>query len=266
MPHSLNLIISRQNPLVKTLRSLHGVKGRSTHQEFLLEGTHLVEAALRVNYPLAVVCATERWCDRHGACWELLGQRAARREILSEELLDYAASTLHPDGVIAIAPSPPPEEIELPQSLGLLLETLQDPGNVGTILRTAAAIGLGQVGLTGDSVDATHPKVLRASAGAWFDVSLAVCPTPLDWIDRCRRAGIQVVATSSHAQETYWDVNFSHPTLILMGNEGAGLSPELQAQADRVVTIPLNPGVESLNVSIATALMLYEAKRQGRGS
>lgn len=264
MPHSLNLITSRQNPLIKKVRSLHGVKGRSAHQEFLLEGTHLIEAALRVDYPLLVVCATERWIDRYADRWSLLGQRGARREILSDELLDYAASTLHPDGILAIAPCPPVSDLRLPQSLGLLLETLQDPGNVGTILRTAAAIGLGQVWLTGDSVDLTHPKLLRASAGAWFDVSLAVCPTPLDWIDRCRRSGIQVVATSSHAQDTYWDVNFNHPTLILMGNEGAGLSPELQAQADRVVTIPLNPGVESLNVSIATALMLYEAKRQAR--
>lgn len=262
MSHSFNLLTSRQNPLVKKIRSLHGVKGRGIHQEFLLEGTHLIEAALRVSYPLSVVCASDRWCDRYPDLWNQLGQQVPRQEVFSGDLLEYAASTLHPDGILAIAPLPPPPDLKLPQSLGLLLETLQDPGNVGTILRTAAAIGLEQVWLTGDSVDPTHPKVLRASAGAWFDVSLHICPTPLKLLEQCHQEGIQVVATSSHAQETYWEVDFNRPTLILMGNEGAGLSPDLQAQAHRVVMIPQKIGVESLNVSIATALMLYEAKRQ----
>jgi len=262
MSHSLKMLTRRQNPLIKKLRSLHGVKGRGVHQAFLLEGTHLIEAALRVNYPLAVVCASQRWCDRYPDLWNRLGRQGGRQEILSDELLDYSASTLHPDGILAIAPLPLPSVLHLPQSLGLLLETLQDPGNVGTILRTAAAIGVDQIWLTGDSVDPTHPKLLRASAGAWFDVSIEICPTPQTLLHRCRQEGIQVVATSSHAQETYWDVDFKRPTLIVMGNEGAGLSPDLQAQADRVVMIPLSAGVESLNVSIATALMLYEAKRQ----
>ncbi|MEY2976530.1 MAG: TrmH family RNA methyltransferase [Prochlorotrichaceae cyanobacterium] len=262
MSHSLSLITSRQNPLVKKLRSLHSVKGRWAHQEFLLEGTHLIEAALRVNYPLALVCASDRWCDRHPDLWTVLEQQVPHQSIFSDDLLDYAASTLHPDGILATAPLPTAAPLHLPQTLGILLETIQDPGNVGTIVRTAAAVGLTQVWLTADSVDLTHPKLLRASAGAWFDVSLQICDHPLDLIDRCHQDGVQVIATSSHAQETYWDIDFSRRTLLLMGNEGAGLSPHLQAKADRVVTIPLNPEIESLNVSIATALLLYEAKRQ----
>jgi TrmH family RNA methyltransferase len=169
---------------------------------------------------------------------------------------------VHGDGVVVVAPVPLGEGQVPPSSLGVLLETLQDPGNVGTILRTASAAGINQVWLTGDSVDLTHPKLLRSSAGSWFDVTLQDCGDPVAWIEDCRRGGVQIVATSSHASADYWTLDFTRPTLLLMGNEGAGLSQRLQDQADRVVKIPVDPRVESLNVAIATALMVYEAKRQ----
>ena len=256
------MLTSRQNTLVKTLRSLHNVKGRSKQHRFLVEGTHLIQAAVGADYPLEVLCYSDRWRLSHPELWTTLEAQVPRLEECTEELLDYAATTVNSDGVMAIASMPPPPDLALPQGFGLLLQTLQDPGNVGTILRTAAATGTDVIWLSPDSVDPTHPKLLRASAGAWFQVPLQVCNDPLAWIDRCRANGIQIIATSSHATHTYWEMNFKPPTIVLMGNEGIGLPLDLQEKSDQVVKIPLNPGVESLNVAIATALILYEVKRQ----
>jgi len=257
-----DMLTSRQNPLIKTLRSLHTVKGRSQQQQFLLEGTHLIQAAVRAAYPLTVLCYSDRWRESEPALWSILESQVPRLECCSDELLDYAATTVNSDGIMAIATMPTPATLELPQKLGLLLQTLQDPGNVGTILRTAAATGIDGIWLSEDSVDPTHPKLLRASAGCWFNVPLQGCENSLEWVDRCQQKGLQIVATSSHASQSYWDINFSRPTIVIMGNEGMGLPLNLQEKADQVVKIPINSGVESLNVAIATALILYEAKRQ----
>jgi TrmH family RNA methyltransferase len=116
--------------------------------------------------------------------------------------------------------------------------------------------------LSGDSVDLDHPKVLRASAGQWFRLDMAVSEDLRATVQQSQQAGMQIIATLPSASLTYWEIDWRKPSLILLGNEGAGLSPELAAMADTQVKIPLTPGVESLNVAIAAALMLYEAQRQ----
>ena len=146
--------------------------------------------------------------------------------------------------------------------LVLALETVQDPGNLGTIIRTAAAAGASGLWLSEDSVDLDNPKVLRASAGQWFRLKMAVSEDLKATVQQSQQAGMQVVATLPSATLTYWEVDWRKPSLILLGNEGAGLSADLAAMADQQVKIPLSPGVESLNVAIAAALMLYEAQRQ----
>jgi TrmH family RNA methyltransferase len=169
---------------------------------------------------------------------------------------------VHPDGVIATAKRLI-NQTQVPfTGLVLALETIQDPGNLGTIIRTAAATGATGLWLSSDSVDVDSPKVLRASAGQWFRVNTAVTEDLQGTVKQSQQAGMQVVATLPTANLTYWDVDWRKPSLILLGNEGAGLSPDLAAMADQQVKIPLSPGVESLNVAIAAALMLYEVQRQ----
>ncbi|HEY9654911.1 MAG TPA: RNA methyltransferase, partial [Crinalium sp.] len=144
----------------------------------------------------------------------------------------------------------------------LVLETIQDPGNLGTMIRTAAATGAEGLLLSADSVDFDHPKVLRSSAGQWFKLPMGMNADLQSALRHYQQQGMQIIAAVPTAPLTYWQVDLRQPTLILLGNEGAGLSPALTALADKKVTIPLNPGVESLNVAIAAALILYEAKRQ----
>ncbi|TAE59511.1 MAG: RNA methyltransferase [Nostocales cyanobacterium] len=255
------MLTSLQNNLVKQIRKLHSTKERHKQNLFLLEGTHLLEEACTVNYPLETVCCTPKWQFTHPQLWDLIFNRCDRVELVSEEVLTAIATTVQPDGVVATAKRIIETQVPL-TGLLLAVETLQDPGNLGTIIRTAAAAGASGLWLSDDSVDLDHPKVLRASAGQWFRLNKAVSNDLQDTVQQCQKQGIQVIATLPTANLTYWQVDWRKPSLILLGNEGAGLSDNLAKIADTQVKIPLSPGVESLNVAIAAALMLYEAQRQ----
>lgn len=243
------------------MRKLHRARERHQQQVFLLEGTNLIEAACLADRQFSTVCYTADWQGRYPHLWEQVGHRSQRLEEVSPEVLRAIATTVEPDGVVAtIARATTP--VPVFSSLGLVLETIQDPGNLGTMIRTSAAAGADGLLLSSDSVDPDHPKVLRASAGLWFQTPIATCDNLVAEVSRYRQQGMQVIATLPTATQTYWQLDLRQPSLILLGNEGAGLSPDLAALAHQEVTIPLSPGVESLNVAIAAALLLYEAKRQ----
>ena len=220
-----------------------------------------MEAACTAHRQIVTLCHTLDWQARYPSLWQRASQFAHRIEVVSPEVLRTIATTVEPDGVVATV-----DRTTLPSpafhSIGLVLETIQDPGNLGTMIRTAAAVGADGLLLSEDSVDPDHPKVLRASAGQWFQLPIAVSPDLCSSLKLCQQQGMQIVATLPTATQTYWEVDLQRPTLILLGNEGAGLSTAVAELADYQVTIPLNPGVESLNVAIAAALLLYEAQRQ----
>ncbi len=260
-------IASRQNPLVKQLRKLHARQHRHQQNRLLLEGTHLIAAACDAERQFAVLCSTEPWQQRHPDLWAQAQARAERVETVLPDVLAAIATTVRPDGVVAtlVRAEPsflPPADLRL----GLALEQLQDPGNLGTLIRTAVATGVEHLWLSADSVDPDHPKVLRASAGAWFRLPLSVTPDLSATLNAYRDRGVQIVAAVPRADRDLWAIDWQQPSLLLLGNEGAGLSPPALACADTQVSIPLRPGVESLNVAIAAALLLYEAERQKRAA
>ncbi|MBO9999617.1 MAG: RNA methyltransferase [Cyanobacteria bacterium SID2] len=257
------MLTSLQNLLIKQIRKLKAAKQRKQQERFLLEGTHLIEEACHHHYPLDIVCYTEAWRDSHSELFRELPHRSNHLELVSEDVLKSIATTVHPDGIVATAPrlATPPPSLPL-KGIGLAIERLQDPGNLGTIVRTAVAADVEGLWLSEDSVDVDNPKVLRASAGTWFQLPISVTPNLSDFVRECRQMGTQIIATSADAGETHWDVDLQRPSLILCGNEGAGLSPELSELADVQVRIPLANQVESLNVAIATALFVFEAQRQ----
>jgi TrmH family RNA methyltransferase len=256
------LLTSLQNPLVKQIRKLHKAKERHAQQLSLLEGTHLLEEAIAADRHLVTLCCTSIWQTQHSQLFEQATQRSQRSELVSPEVLQAMATTVNPDGVVATIERQPPLTPPSRPSLGILLETLQDPGNLGTIIRTAAAANADGLWLSSNSVDLDHPKVLRASAGQWFRLPMGRCEDLAAFIQQQQQQGVQMVATLPDADLPYWQADLRPPTLLLLGNEGAGLSPQLAAIADLRVSIPLARGVESLNVAIAAALILYEAQRQ----
>jgi TrmH family RNA methyltransferase len=256
------MLTSLQNPLVKEIRKLHQGKVRRQQGQFLFEGTHLIQEALAVGYPLSVVCHTAPWAQRYADLAAALPRAAQRVEVVSESVLQALATTVHPDGIVAVAPQRPFPGPTPITGVGLVLDTLQDPGNLGTIIRTAAAANADGLWLTADSVAPDHPKVLRASAGQWFRLPMTVATHLENTLDAWTTQGIQLVATLPTATQTYWAIDFMRPTVILLGNEGAGLSLSLQRYATTTVRIPMSPAVESLNVAVSAALLLYEAQRQ----
>jgi RNA methyltransferase, TrmH family len=256
------MLTSNQNPLVKQIRKLQGAKERREQQLFLLEGTHLLQEACAVKYPLMTLCCTPKWQTNHSDLWEMASENSDRVEIVSDEVMKAIATTIHPDGVMAIAPRLAQSPPTIPANLTIVLSTIQDPGNLGTIIRTAAAVGADGLWVSQDSVDLDNPKVLRASAGQWFRLTMGMSNNLAQLIADYQQQGVRVISTTSFTETSYWDVDLRLPTLILLGNEGAGLSPELAALADLHVKIPMQPDVESLNVATAAALMLYEVRRQ----
>ena len=260
------MLTSLQNPTVKQLRKLQQPKERRKQGVILLEGTHLIEAACVAQYPLQLLCYTEDWQQRYPEICQQAQAQCEQAVPVAAAVLKAIASTVTPDGVVATAPARTvwQEAAMQPKatiSLGVMLETLQDPGNLGTIIRTAAAAGSDGLWLSTDSVDLSHPKVLRASAGQWFRLPMAAVNV-VEKAQQLQQQGVQVVATAATAALDYWQLDLLKPTVFVMGNEGAGLSAELMACTSVAVKIPVAVGVESLNVAVSTALLLYEARRQ----
>jgi RNA methyltransferase, TrmH family len=255
------MLTSTQNPLVKQIKKLQNAKERRETQLFLLEGTHLIQEACAVKYPLDLVCCTLQWQERHPELWSIVSD-TSRVELVSDEVIRSIATTMNPDGIVAIAPRMAGAEPPIPANLTIALSTIQDPGNLGTIIRTAAAVGADGLWVSQDSVDLDNPKVLRASAGQWFRLAMGVSDDLHALVTSYQQQGVRVISTTSHTTTSYWDVDLRSPTLILLGNEGAGLSADLAALAELQVKIPMSATVESLNVATAAALMLYEVRRQ----
>jgi len=256
----MELITSRRNPLVARLRALHQPKGRRDQGLLLLEGTHQLQELLRLGLAAEQVLATPAWIERHGA---LLAERSLPWQPVGEEVMAAVATTDNPDGVVATL-----ARDALPVARGdgafvLALDQLQDPGNLGTLLRTALAAGIEAVWLA-DGADPLQPKVLRASAGAALALPLERLDASgfLQRLQQARRQGLQLVAALVDAPRAYWQLDWRQPTVVLLGNEGAGLTAAVRELADQPVRIPHSPAVESLNVAVASAPLLLERWRQ----
>ncbi|MGK7890536.1 MAG: TrmH family RNA methyltransferase [Leptolyngbyaceae cyanobacterium] len=266
------MLTSIRNPVVKQFRKLRQAKSRHQQGKILLDGTHLLEEACHADVMFELVCYTSTWQDAHPHLLSQAIAQSQRIELVNEAVLEAIATTVNPDGVAAIAPyqlssavswDPPPTAQPF---LGIAVDTLQDPGNLGTIIRTATAVEANILWLSRHSVDPTHPKVLRASAGQWFRLPMRTSEDLPETIAQLRTqfspTSLQVIATSPNTDLSYWEIDYHLPSLILVGNEGSGVSDAVLASADKIVQIPLSSHVESLNAAIATALVLYEAKRQ----
>lgn len=263
------LISSRRNPLVRALRQLHTPAGRRAAGLLLLEGTHLAQEAVRLKLPVQQLLCCPTWMQKHPELLQALcAQLSAGCPLIeaSEPVLSAAATTEHPDGVV-LTLSPPAAADPAQARFALVLDGLQDPGNLGTLQRTALAAGIEQLWLAGGA-DPYQPKVLRASAGAALELPCwrADREAIAAQIAAAAARGLQVAASVPPAGggAPYWQLDWRKPTLLLLGAEGPGLSTELLELATHRVCIPHNKAVESLNVAVAAAPLLLERHRQER--
>ena len=256
------------NSLQTLIRDLHRRRGRERRGLALAEGVRLVEEALATAIPIRGAAASPALeaTTRGKALKAALLERAIRIEEVSDDELVSLADTEHPQGVVAVIE---PRQWSLPDlrlSTGLValaLDGVQDPGNVGTLIRTALALGAsGLVALKG-TADLTNPKVIRGAMGASFRLPAApASPEELVAWARLQRGQIWVAEAGGDPADQLPSRTVARPPVVLVvGNEGAGIGPVLESAADRRIAIRQAAGVESLNVAVAAGILLYEVMR-----
>lgn len=259
-------ITSTSNERVKQARRVRD--GREPGL-ILVEGLRLAEEALRsgIEVDFALLASTRSEDARLEALARHLEQSGATVLWSNEEVLQAVSDTVQSQGALLIAKRPQlsAERLFLKNpTLLLALDRLQDPGNMGTLLRTAEAAGVGGILVLGDSVDVFSPKVLRSSMGSAFRLPVMTGVAPNQLLELHDRHSLQLVAAAGEGECDYCDHDWRCPTILLLGNEGRGVSPELLSRCDQRLRIPMANGVESLNVAAAGAVMLFEAVRQRR--
>ena len=265
----LQSVTSRQNPLVKQLR--HAIsQGEPTKDGHIaVEGVRLIEEAIRSGLRLRALFFIESFCSESGGARaeRLLPQvgKSVETLVLPDPVFASAVATEHPQGVAALAV---PKKFELNNMIsagpGVLLVVavgIQDPGNLGTLLRSAEAFHANGVILAEGTVSAFNSKVIRAAASSLFRLP-CVSADLHDVLPALRGHGIRMIATSSHKGTPLPQADLKGGVALLIGNEGAGVPRDAFAQADERVVIPHSAQVESLNAGVAAAIILYEAARQ----
>jgi TrmH family RNA methyltransferase len=262
------MITSRTNPKIKEIRLLKQAKHRDTRGEYFIEGVRLVEEALgEAGFVRQILYSPRLEVNSRGA--RLLS--AARRKFqeaewieVDDEVLASISDTRNHQGILAVLKKREWtwKDVEPRKGPLLCFHDLQDPGNLGTILRVLEAGGGAGLVLTSGSVDPYSPKVVRASAGSFFRLPFLICPSPGMVLQELRARGYRIWAAAASGHPSFWEVDFSKPTGLLLGQEGGGLPEEWKTQADGTLTIPMASKIDSLNVAMAAGLIVYEAFRQ----
>jgi TrmH family RNA methyltransferase len=259
----LRRIDSRQNARVKELRRAFAEATPNEQGEIAVEGMHLVEEAMRSGLRLGAVFFSESGRQR---AHKLLPQLSSHAEtlLLPDEVFASAVPSETPQGVAALVrvKSFNFKDVLIAQPVLLVITAgLQDPGNLGTIARSAEAFGVTGFLLGEKTVSPSNWKAVRASAGSLFRLP-TVKVELAEALPQIKALGVRVLATSSHEGIPISDADLRGPLAFVVGSEGAGVPKDVLAQADEMVMIPQSPRVESLNAGIAASIMLYEAARQ----
>ena len=258
MPTQPDVISSRRHPLVQRCRRIAAGSGEG--DDVLLDGDHLVREAARSGAAIDVVLAV----DVDHAAVRAAVASGAHAYAVTPDVIDAASPVRTPTGIVAIArwsPAPLETIVGVAAALVVGLVDVQDPGNVGAVVRSADALGATGVVAIGATADPGSWKALRAAMGSTFRVPVARAGWPE--VDRVATAhGLSICATSAATGDSIDRVAFPASALVLVGNEGAGLPEAIRQRADRHVHIAMREGVESLNVAVTASIVLYEAAHQ----
>jgi TrmH family RNA methyltransferase len=256
----MKLIQSRENPQVRALLKLAASsRERRKTGTTVLEGENLLRAYHDAGGKAELVALSEAAYARPQLRQLLETVNAKTRLLLADGLVDKMSELVSGTGVLAVVKTPNPEPIPLELSSCVLLENVQDPGNLGSILRTAAAAGIPHVFLSPGSVFAWSPKVVRAGMGAHFLLSIH---EDADFRGLLAHFDGRVVATAVRAERSLHEADLRGPVAWIFGNEGAGLSEEARRLATDTLCIPMPGQAESLNLAAAAAICLFEQVRQ----
>ncbi|NLV74170.1 MAG: RNA methyltransferase [Chloroflexi bacterium] len=247
------------NDLALRIRSLKGQARRSSGR-YLAEGLRLVETAMQSGAEIEELILSQGFERAHP------GKAQAWRKhyivsVVPDKLFTKLADTVTPQGVMSVLPQPAPDRERFTNARTLvILDNLRDPGNLGTILRSAQATAVDGVVLSSGCVDAYSPKVVRSAMGAHFYVPLWQDASWEQIKELCQL--VPATLADMHSGELYWQADWSAPTALIISNEAFGASPEAAALASRTVHLPMLGNTESLNAAMAATVLLYEILRQ----
>lgn len=260
------LISSAANPVVKRMRLLGDRRHRRREGAFVVEGTQPVWQAIEAGADVEVLVMAPDLLGSAAAARMVAEQEAAGVRVarLTAELFARVSARDGPSGLAAIVRARIPGLASAQvtsHAVFLALHEIGNPGNLGTILRTADAAGAAGVVLIGAAADPYDPAAVKASMGALFAVPVARAADPAEFLRWAAGSGVTVVTTSARARTSFWEAGYPRPVALLLGAEGAGLPDDVLAAGDLQVRIPMTGTAESLNLAVAAGLLLYQARR-----
>jgi TrmH family RNA methyltransferase len=260
MPSHDKTITSADNPLIKMIAGLNEKKNRDKEGLFYIEGRFNLEEALKSGIEIKYVLFTDE---------NTINVNNAEVVQINDQLLKRITGVRSPQGIIAVAKIPQINEDELrfgKNPLIVIGDNIRDPGNAGTIIRSADAAGADAVVFSSNSADIYNPKVVRSTGGSIFHIPVVNgCDLKTFLTGIKKEKGIKIIAGSARGKTPYTRVDFTLPSAIIIGNEAKGLSKEIEALCDQTVAIPIPGKAESLNAAVSCSILLYEAVRQRCG-
>ena len=252
---------------MKLLRDLHNEAGRRRNGLYVAEGAELVRRAIDFGAKLTSLVLTEPFLSSAEGSHLAAKATSAGVQIVSTTtgLLGKMLGTKPTPDCIAMVRRDIAslEDVVGPgSSLVLMVEHGENVDNLGMALRSCDAAGVDGVVLAADTVDPHNRRTVRGSRGAVFSLPISIAENPNDVISRARTIGLQIVGSSASASKNHWDVDYTSPTMMVVGNEHVGLSASLREQCDALIRIPMLGQIHSLNISVAASILLYEAIRQ----
>ena len=246
-------ITSKENEFIKHIKKLKDKKYRDQSNEYIIEGIKLIQEAIQEKAQIHQIVICED-CEKSGIISQELKYEIAKQECV------YV-----PQGILAIVEKNniknKDSEIDYNQDIIVALDDIQDPGNLGTILRTVDSIGLKQILVSKGTADSYNPKVVRSTMGAIFRVKIIECEDLKQTLKEVQKHNFKLVVTSLQTSKSFYDVDYSKKVIII-GNEANGVEKQIQDIADYKVKIPMLGKTESLNAAVSTGIMLYEYVRQ----
>jgi RNA methyltransferase, TrmH family len=254
------VITSAQNSRIKLVRALLGrAKERREANAFVVEGVRLVEEAINSNWNVRFALYDEALSDRGRSQVESLKSRGVEVEMVSESLMKSLSETETPQGILAVLEF---TQIPIPNlpSFVIIPDQIRDPGNLGTLLRSAAATGVQAIFLPPETTDAFAPKVVRSGMGAHF--RLPIHTMPWGEIEQVSKSAKLQIYLADMDGKSCWETNLRQPLALIVGGEAEGASREARKLANQQISIPMTGKMESLNAGVAGSVLMFEVVRQ----
>ena len=258
----MQIISSKDNEIVKNIKKLKEKKYRDLENKFIVEGIKLVEEAIQENADIKQIVVCDDDVQEGNLSKEYMYKIAKYDCIyVTAKVFQVLSDVKTPQGILAVIEKKNTNTtLDFSQDIIIALDDIQDPGNLGTILRTVDSAGLNQIILSKNSADAFNPKVVRSTMGAIFRVNIIIAENLEEMLKQAQKNKFEIMVTSLDTQNSIYDIKFKNKVIVI-GNEANGVSKPIQDMADKKVKIPMLGKTESLNASVAASIMIYEYVR-----